>query len=57
MSNVTPTELGSLKITIDFEVLEDMPKGTIGDNILDDEDWEKIMIHLFNTGFEIKRRD
>ena len=57
MSKVTPEELGRLNITIDFEVSEDIPKNSKGDNILDEEDWQEILIQLYNTGFEIKRRD
>jgi len=57
MSKPTPDELGALKITTDFVVSEDMQKGTTGDNILDENDWEIIMGALYNNGYEITRRD
>jgi len=57
MSKPTPEELGALKIATDFIVSEDMQKGTAGDNILDENDWEIIMGALYDNGYEITRRD
>ena len=57
MANVTPEELGELNVTTHFEVMETLPKGATGDNILTMEDWEMIMIRLCNAGYEIKRRE
>jgi hypothetical protein len=53
---VTPEELAKLQIVTDFEVLEDLPKGSVGDNVLREQDWEHIMIKLYNSGYEIIRR-
>ena len=57
MSKSTPEELGALKIATDFIVSDDMQKGTTGDNILDENDWEIIMGALYSNGYEITRRD
>lgn len=56
-TKVTPEELSLLQIVTDFEVLEDLPKGSIGDNILNSQDWENILVKLYNAGYEIIRRN